>query len=419
MLKESNYNMYIEIDGKRYIYNSISKAYLRMKDKKDFDIGLLSDEQINSLKENGFIIDENFSELDMLEYLYNKYYFSSTSLNIILTPTLACNFRCPYCFEKVDISYRQKKDFYTILKKYAERNFKYYNSIEISLFGGEPLLQRKELFDFLKYVKEEQKKYNFSFTTSITTNGSLIDEEVMKALLECNCRAIQVTIDGCRRVHDSQRVFLNGRPSYDLLVSKIRFAVNYIKMSKKNLKFILRINLKDVLLEEVEQTLREFPEEDRKGIQLLFRPIYETACFQEENFNDIRNLKQFYDMGAKYGYSIVKNNYFYKTCEACGDDNFFYLMPDMTMWKCINNLNYSGARFGYIDSAGVVNIDAEKVLNWRQAANCFKNEKCRECKMLPDCFGGCILYNAMNGMHLCKEFEMASLPFLYEKRNDY
>ena len=44
------------------------------------------------------------------------------------------------------------------------------------------------------------------------------------------------------------------------------------------------------------------------------------------------------------GYNIVKNNYYYKTCEACGDDNFFYLMPDLSMWKCINDLEHAERR---------------------------------------------------------------------------
>ena len=46
------------------------------------------------------------------------------------------------------------------------------------------------------------------------------------------------------------------------------------------------------------------------------------------------------------GYNIVKNNYYYKTCEACGDDNFFYLMPDLSMWKCINDLEHAEIVFG-------------------------------------------------------------------------
>ena len=51
---------------------------------------------------------------------------------------------------------------------------------------------------------------------------------------------------------------------------------------------------------------------------------------------------------------------------------------------------------------------------WNKLANCFSNSKCRECKLLPDCYGGCILYYAKNKERLCKEFSMSSLPYLYE-----
>ena len=37
-----------------------------------------------------------------------------------------------------------------------------------------------------------------------------------------------------------------------------------------------------------------------------------------------------------------------------------------------------------------------------------------ETHILPDCYGGCILYYAKNKERLCKEFSMSSLPYLYE-----
>ena len=115
------------------------------------------------------------------------------------------------------------------------------------------------------------------------------------------------------------------------------------------------------------------------------------------------------------GYNIVKNNYYYKTCEACGDDNFFYLMPDLSMWKCINDLEHGKAKIGRINNNGIVEIDSKHLIDWRDKANCFSDEECVKCKLLPDCYGGCILYKSKTNKRLCKAFEMTSLPYLYRR----
>lgn len=171
--------------------------------------------------------------------------------------------------------------------------------------------------------------------------------------------------------------------------------------------------MKDISINNVKETLMEFSEDDRKYINLLFRPIYETDCFKEKNSIGLTDLHEYFDLGKSLGYNIVRNNYYYKTCEACGDDNFFYLMPDLSMWKCINDLKYNNAKIGYIDQNGTVNINADNLIYWRKATDCFKDNECLNCKLLPDCYGGCILYKSKNNQRLCKEFTMASLPYLY------
>ena len=411
-MKESKYNVYFEHNNKEYIYNSISKAFAKI-DANELNLERLSDKEKMLLEENGFLIDDSRDELEELEYVYNKYYYSSTSLNIILTPTLKCNFNCPYCFEKTNAKMQERVDYYEVLKKYAAKYFKYYNSVEISLFGGEPLVQAKEIFDFLETVSMLKEKEKFDYTISITTNGSLLTEQIVRLLIKNNCRAIQITIDEYKEIHDKQRTYSNGRPSYDVIIANIKQLIKVLIEKESNMKFILRLNLKDIGITDVRKTLSEFTEKEREHIELLFRPIYETNSYKENNSNKLDALTQFYDLGEAMGYSIVKSNYLYKTCEACGDDNFFYLMPDLTLWKCINNMETEVAKFGYISEDGQVNVNGNKLMEWRSYANCFKDENCRKCSKLPDCFGGCILQKAMTGRRLCKTFEMSSLPFLY------
>lgn len=418
-IKPSHYNIIVtNTQGKTTLYNSISKAYIEIDEslldadnlsmKKILELDEVDDIQL--LSKLGFLINEDEDELEQIEYVYNKYYFNGTSLNIIITPTLACNFKCPYCFESgFESRWECKEDYFEVLKKYADKYFSLYNSIEISLFGGEPLLCKESIFSFLNYI--EEKKLCKNLTISITTNGALIDNYVINNLNKFHCRAIQITIDGTEEKHNLNRIFKDNTKTFRLLIEKIKLLVKELDI---NTKIILRLNLKDVLPKEVKNTLEFFSREERKRISLLFRPIYQTNDYQEQNSSKLSDLNEYYKLGKNLGFSIVKNNYFYKTCEACGDDNFFYLMPDLSMWKCINDLSFNKARIGKINEKGEIKINASNLMYWNKLANCFSNSKCRECKLLPDCYGGCILYYAKNKERLCKEFSMSSLPYLYE-----
>ena len=71
------------------------------------ELGIFTDEEIAYLYENAFIIDDDFDERDLLKYMFNKSFYSDDFLNIVLVPGLECNFKCPYCFEKIEDKYER------------------------------------------------------------------------------------------------------------------------------------------------------------------------------------------------------------------------------------------------------------------------------------------------------------------------
>lgn len=415
LFRESKYNHLINFNGSTRIYNALTKSSINVT--KDFDMQQLlkinDAETISTLKRIGMVVDELPDELETLHYLFQKNFFGGNSfLNIVLVPGLDCNFKCPYCFEKVKgtegLFETNLNNYFSTIKLFAEKNFKNYETIEVSLFGGEPLLFSKQIFDYFEYI--EKKLPNVSYFSSIVTNGALLDAEIVHKLIDYKCRSIQITIDGWKEVHDKNRIFKNGKESYDLLIKNIN---QTIPMLSEDCQFNLRINLNNVAVNEVKTTLSDINPNIRSKIKLLFRPIYNTDSFKQPNINKFYDLKPFLDMAIDMGFDIVRNTYYYQACESCSGDNFFFVMPDLSLWKCINDLNFQNARIGRINKEGFPQFDADKLVNWYTYSNCFSDDECKKCKMLPDCFGGCVLYRAKNGSRSCKEFEMAALPYLY------
>jgi len=421
MYKVSRFNLEKIINGEKMIYNSATKAF--MKVRHDISVNDLlelisnkdnQDTDIQALYSNGFIVETECDEISRLKYVYNKKYFDSSDLNIILVPTLSCNFSCPYCFEAPYRQADQNPQYFEVLKKYAEKYFRYYKHVELSLFGGEPLLVVNDIMGFLEFTSELSATHRFDYSCSIITNGSLLNRTIMDQLIKHKCQMMQITIDGGIRTHDNYRKFHDGTPSFDLLINIINEVVGPY-LIKNDFSFILRFNLNNNEPAEIIDSLKLVNECYRKKISVFFRAVYNTETYNKINHNTSSDYDELMKCAKHLGYSIMYNQYYCRSCEACGDDNFFYICPDLSIWKCINILSDdSKAKFGQINADGEMAINADNISNWYKAADCFSDPMCVACPLLPDCLGGCIYYKVNTNERLCSQFNLTSLPFYYE-----
>lgn len=421
MYKVSNYNIIKENEDGIVVYNSYTKASLFLeKDsstdafKNIEDFYELDKETQDILVNNGFIIDSSRDEFAEIKYMYEKKYYDKTFLNIALVPSLACNFACPYCFEKdLKCGKEDVKKYFSVLKKFAEKNFKNYQCVQISLFGGEPLLFAKECLDFLDWVKNDSTQKDYKYFTSVVTNGSLLTENILKSLLQHDLKLLQITLDSDKETHDLTRKFKNGNPSFELLIDKISTIVDLTK-NISDFKFVLRINLSNTTPKKVSESLEYINKRYRPYVNLLIRAVYNTHAYKDNNENDNSQIDQYFKIGKELGFPIFQESFQYQSCEACADDKFFYLMPDLTIWKCINDLNYYDACIGNINDDGSIFIDPQKNVKWsKYAMKTFNDKKCMNCKLLPDCYGGCILKKCKTCKRQCLPFEMTSMPHMF------
>lgn len=421
MYKISRYNIIKKSEDKIIVYNSYTKASLFLGKDSNID-AFKSIDKFNELDkktkkiliDNGFVIDENRDEFSEIKYMYEKKYYDKTFLNIVLVPSLSCNFSCPYCFEKdLKCGYENINKYFSTLKKFAKNNFKKYQCIQISLFGGEPLLFAKNCIDFLEWVSNDAKNNNYKYFSSIVTNGSLLTESILESLLKYNLKMLQITIDSDKETHDLTRRFKNGNPSFYLLVQKISMIIEKTK-DYKDFNFVLRINLSNTSVNKVRKSLEYIKKKYRSDVNLLIRSVYNTHAYKDKNNNDNSQIGDYFAMGKELGFSIFQESFQYQSCEACADDKFFYLMPDLSVWKCINDLNYDQARIGMIKDDGTISIDPKKNVFWsKNAMSAFLDKKCINCKLLPDCYGGCILRKCKTCQKQCRPFAMTSMLHIF------
>ena len=148
---------------------------------------------------------------------------------IVLNVTNQCNLACGYCYEYSDdkIAKTQDKPKYmsnkvaeaaieTLIRESAHRPV-----IHVTFFGGETLLNFPVMRSSVAYAKRRAEEVGKSVDFSLTTNATLLNEQIIEFLAEHRI-GVTVSIDGDRELHDRMRVFHNGRGSYDVIAPKIK-----------------------------------------------------------------------------------------------------------------------------------------------------------------------------------------------------
>lgn len=148
---------------------------------------------------------------------------------IVLNTTNQCNLACGYCYEYSDdkIANTVNKPKYmgedvaqaaidTLIRESSSRPL-----LHVTFFGGETLLNFPLMKWSVKYAREAAAAAGKEVDFSLTTNATLLTEEIADFLAEHRI-GVTVSIDGDKELNDKMRIFHNGKGSYDVIAPKIK-----------------------------------------------------------------------------------------------------------------------------------------------------------------------------------------------------
>jgi sulfatase maturation enzyme AslB (radical SAM superfamily) len=143
--------------------------------------------------------------------------------------TKNCNMNCFYCYEKDKsgiYTWEEVKNFIDNMAKYNTQQ-----RIHIEFLGGEPMLA----WDFIKksyfYIENEYKDILKVNSYSITTNGTIVTDEVIKFLVEHRNVNFSISLDG-NKWSNQLRYFKTFENSYDKVMENIeKLMINNITPS--------------------------------------------------------------------------------------------------------------------------------------------------------------------------------------------
>ncbi len=317
----------------------------------------------------------------------------------------SCNLNCSYCFAAQGkyhgadslMSYETGKralDF--LIENSGTRH-----NLEVDFFGGEPLLNFDVVKQLVAYARSIEKQHNKNFRFTLTTNGVLIDDDVIDF---CNKEMdnVVLSLDGRRDKHDFFRKDLAGNGSYDKILPKFKELVQ--KRGGKN--YYMRGTFTH---NNVDFTEDIFHMADLGFKELSMEPV---VCKPDEKYaltqEDLPKILEQYEILAKemikrkkagngftfyhYMLDLTSGPCIYKRITGCGSGTeYMAVTPTGDLYPCHQFVGDENYKLGDIFT-GVTNT--QKV-NEFKLCNAYAKDECKDCFARLYCSGGC----AANAYH--------------------
>ena len=210
------YESHTKDEIKKYILNK----YKNDDDVTEKDIELCFDD-IEALKADGRLFAQDTFEATAKQFKKRQGVIKAICLHVAHD----CNLACKYCFAGkgeydgpkglMSLETGKRALDFLIEQSGTRRN------LEVDFFGGEPLMNFEMVKKLVAYCREQEKIHNKNFRFTMTTNGVLIDDDVIDF---CNkeCHNVVLSLDGRKEVNDRFRVDCAGNGSYDRIVPKFQ-----------------------------------------------------------------------------------------------------------------------------------------------------------------------------------------------------
>ena len=164
----------------------------------------------------------NFDERAAVETMSRASCMGGDTVSLTICPTMACNFDCPYCFERHDGT-SMTPDVQDDVVALAERMAKAFRAkiMQVTWYGGEPLLEPGIIARLSERLMRVADDHGAAYQAEIITNGYLLSSKVVALLERAGVRKAQVTLDGLGDAHDATRHLAGGGPSFDRIVENL------------------------------------------------------------------------------------------------------------------------------------------------------------------------------------------------------
>jgi uncharacterized protein len=336
----------------------------------------------------GFLVSQSIDEIERIRVSFQEVRYSTVGLRVLIAPTLACNLRCSYCFERgvrgSAAMRRMSLGTADAVSAFVEQACDGKQDVVVNWFGGEPLTRMDIIGRISERLLRTLKGSNVRYLGGLTTNGVMLTPEVVRRLCAWKVQECQLTVD----VPSTNKLDARGRPVLNRQLDRAAEAAEHLRIK-------LRINVGqdseaafDALyaalvtrglhktLDRVHMTRVLSTECDGEACaSSLLEKRASAAMFRRERAK-MRAL------GLPLRAPVPTSS---EPCGATCVDQIL-IDPRGFLYKCMSDLGMPERAY-----ASVVDhrpVRPRNLLPWL-TYDWFSHEECRTCPVLPRCAGGC------------------------------
>jgi len=408
---------------------------------KPTEFSNLSHSEVALLVDRGYITESSDEEEQKIvsaaaSVLHDE---AAKQPSFLVLPTLDCNYRCTYCFERpvqqnihrhesnqsptlksLDIRVSHNEGNVVTTPAMVDALFDAITSVravhgdnrnagQIVLYGGEPLDSANE--SIVRYIVEQGRLRGFRFST--ITNGHDLNH-FMDLFGPGSIEQVQVSIDGPERIHNKRRISLGSEKSYQKVVDNVNCL-----LQRGGTLVQIRVHLDLANLDDFEELLGEFRTLgwiDHPDLLIYTNTVYKmkpgdpvsTDISLHDMDQRLRHLTTLHrnlylnapsiNIRAKWmpalldGHNVpVQGNY----CTA--NTGQYVFAPDGHIYSCWESVGKINSRIGtfFTNGKADLKLDEEKTKQWF-SRHVGLIPECRACPMALICGGGCAQFALYN-----------------------
>ncbi len=312
-----------------------------------------------------------------------------------------CNLKCKYCFaSQGDFGGEKSLMSFEVGKKsleYLVENSGNRKNLEVDFFGGEPLMNFEVVKKIVRYGNELAKEKGKNFRFTITTNGVLLDDEIIDYINE-HMHNVVLSLDGRKSVNDSMRPTFNDKGSYDIIVPKFQKLIR----NRKNKYYYVRGTFTTDNMDFSKDVLH-FKDLgfDLTSVEPVVGDESNPYAIREENLPEI--LAEYEKLAVEYAKMRVNKEPFrffhfmvdlsqgpcvIKRMTGCGAGNeYLAITPEGDIYPCHQFVGQEKFKMGNL-MQDKVHLPKEMQETFKEA-HIYAKDECSKCWAKFYCSGGC------------------------------
>jgi len=361
-------------------------------------------ETVTEICQASIYVPQEYDEITYLERIKSQIFVPPNPRVMVLHLTDYCNLRCRYCFIEGNIrpGYQRQNMSFKVVEKSLEKfgqmieGKDFVQKPSIVFYGGEPLCNWPVIEHCLEYLVHLQEK-NFirrDMDKVIITNGTLATKKIAQTFKKHHVLPA-VSIDGFREAHNANRIFRNGKGSFDQVIK------GFFVLKEAGLKPTIASVLTDDNIPYIQEIIHWFLDELQvkalgfNHVSIVpdkneYDPAYEDRAADvilkvqeiiQSFYPDVYERRMNRKLNCFLDREILKAD-----CTGCGEQ--ISISPNGQVGIC---QGYMGSRKTFNNTVFNKNFNPENdpVFEEWSRRSPLNMEQCYACPALGTCGGGC------------------------------